>query len=112
MFEHNTNQLFGAAALIFTEKLYQFVWDYAPTFNSKKYVFYTTSPGRAMLPSSVAKQIAEAWKQGGSSKSFSCTKWRKSVVTAVSNYLTGDIVDFACIQLFYEWFPCHGLMIL
>ena len=58
--------------------------------NSEKYVFYTTSPKKAVLPSTVAKQIDEAWNQGGNSKSFSCTKWRKSVVTAVSNHLTGN----------------------
>ena len=100
MFQYKTNRLFGAAALTFTEKLYQSVWDYALTFNLEKYAFYTTSPGRVMLPSAVTKQIAEAWKQSESSKSFSCTAWRKSVVTAESNYLTYNAVDFACCRNF------------
>ena len=93
--------------MTFSEKFCQLVWDYALTFDLENcfcltllfafdYLIQRSTFSiphlrkKAVLPSTVAKQIDEAWNQGGNSKSFSCTKWRKSVVTAVSNHLTGN----------------------
>ena len=86
VFRHKTKRKFGSAMLTLPKPLYDSVQAYLLSYPvSGNFLFPGLKRSAPMSASTVAKQVQDAWACGGNKSTFTTTKWRKSVVTAVSH---------------------------